>query len=197
MCEKPDSMDTRQRIVGITNSLRLASLNRMTLAQAAELAPAGMAIEIADIKSLPMYDLELEAQGLPAPVLALADTLHQADGVVLVSPEYNHSIPPAIKNCIDWLSRVKSDPWAGMPVMLVSATPGLLGGSRVQYELRRVLDAVGAVPMVRPEVFIGHADRKFDPEGRCTDELTRRMLTTQLQAFGRWIARHRTAGTPT
>lgn len=182
------------RLVGITNSLRPASLNRMTLALAAELAAPGMAIETVDIRSLPMHDPEVEAQALPAPVLTLADALHAADGVVLVSPEYNHSIPPAIKNCIDWLSRVKSDPWGGMPVMLVSSTPGLLGGARVQYELRRVLDAVGAMPMVRPEVFIGHADRKFDAAGRCTDEVTRRMLATQLQAFGRWISRQRTSG---
>lgn len=187
-------MGKSQRVVGITNSLRPASLNRMALALAVELAPPGMAIGIVDIKPLPMHDPELEAQGLPAPVLALAETLRAADGVVLVSPEYNHSIPPAIKNCIDWLSRVKSDPWAGMPVMLVSATPGLLGGARVQYDLRRVLDAVGAVPMVRPEVFIGHADRKFDGEGRCTDDLTRSLLTAQLQAFGRWITRQRAAG---
>lgn len=179
------------RLLGITNSLRAGSLNRQALALAHELLPQEATMAVHDLAGIPFYDIELERRGLPAEVQALARALHGCDGVVLCSPEYNHSIPAIIKNAIDWASRVPSLPFDGKPIMLLSATPGLLGGARVQYELRRVLDAVGATAMVKPEVFIGSADRKFDEQGLCTDERTRQAVAAQLKAFVLWVERSR------
>lgn len=177
------------RLLGITNSLRADSLNRMALALAGECLPEGAVMDVHDIKEIPLYTHELEQQGIPVQVSRLTQALAGADGLVLSSPEYNHSIPPAIKNVIDWASRVKPQPFDGKPVMLISATPGLLGGARVQYELRRVLDAVNAQTLVRPEVFIGGAHQKFNAAGVCIDEPTSRFVGAQVLAFLQWIQR--------
>jgi chromate reductase len=177
------------RLVGITNSLRQTSLNRMTMALVDELLPAHCCMEMIDLRPLPFYDTDLEKQGYPRALQAIAATLAHADGVIITAPEYNHSIPAVLKNAIDWLSRVPQKPLNGMPVMILSATPGMLGGARMQYDLRRVLEAVGALPLVRPEVFIGHADSKFDAQGRCIDARTRDMVGAQIQAFEDWMER--------
>jgi hypothetical protein len=112
------------RVLGVTNSLRTGSLNRMALALAGDCLPEGMVMEVHDLRDIPFYTHEQEQEGIPAPVLQWGQALADADGVVLSSPEYNHSIPPVIKNAIDWASRLKPQPFEGKPVMLISATPG-------------------------------------------------------------------------
>jgi chromate reductase, NAD(P)H dehydrogenase (quinone) len=177
------------RLAGLTNRLCADSYNRMTLGLVdATLAPRDT-LALLDLRAVPFFDPALERDGLPASVLELAATLAWADGLVIASPEYNHSVPAALKNALDWLSRTPGRPLEEMPVMLLSATRGALGGARVQYELRRVLDAVGARPLVAPEVFIAMAHTKFDAQGRCTDAPTREWVARQLEAFRRWIAR--------
>lgn len=175
-------------IVGLCGSLRAASLNRMALKLAAELMPESMQMEIVDGRDLPLYDADLQAEGMPPVVTALGERLRRADGIVIATPEYNYSIPGVLKNTIDWLSRLDEQPFARMPVALLSASPGALGGARVQYDLRKVLLYVDAAVLVKPEIFIGNAATKFDADGRCTDEPTRRVVGKQMAAFETWIA---------
>jgi chromate reductase len=122
--------------------------------------------------------------------------VRRADGVLIAAPEYNFSIPGGLKNVIDWLSRGDDQPFSMKPVAIFSASMGPLGGARVQYDLRKVLGSLSALMLPKPEVFIAMAHTKFDAEGRCTDEPTKKFLGDQMLAFERWIAgvkRHRAA----
>ena len=175
-------------IVGLCGSLRKASLNRSALRLAGELMPASMKLDIADWRDVPVFDGDVLAQGLPPAVAALKERIRRADGVFIATPEYNFSVPGGLKNVIDWLSRGDDQPWAHKPVAILSATPGPLGGARMQYDLRKVMLFLNAMPLVKPEVFIGMAAGKFDAEGRCTDEGTRKFVGDQMAAFEKWIA---------
>lgn len=181
-------MSTPLDIVGLCGSLRQASLNRAALRLAGELMPAGMTLEIVEWRTLPVFDGDVFARGLPVDAAALRARIRRADGVILAAPEYNFSIPGGLKNAIDWLSRGEDQPWAMKPVAILSASPGPLGGARMQYDLRKVLLYLNAAPLVKPEVFIGMAATKFDDQGRCTDEVTRGFVGAQMAAFERWIA---------
>ena len=121
-------------------------------------------------------------------VAGLRKPIRQADGVLIATPEYNFSIPGGLKNAIDWVSRVDDQPFALKPVAMLSASPGPVGGARMQYDLRKVMLFLNAMPLVKPEVFIGMAGGKFDAEGRCTDEGTRKFVGDQMLAFEKWIA---------
>ncbi|VTU21212.1 NADPH-dependent FMN reductase [Variovorax sp. RA8] len=121
-------------------------------------------------------------------VAALRERIRKADGVVIATPEYNFSTPGVLKNTLDWLSRGEDQPFAFKPVAIVSASPGPLGGARVQYDLRRVMLFMDAQVMAKPEVFIGGATAKFSAEGVCTDATTRQFVGDQMAAFARWIA---------
>ncbi|MEJ8823361.1 NAD(P)H-dependent oxidoreductase [Variovorax humicola] len=176
-------------IVGLCGSLRAASLNRMALKLAASSMPQDMHMEVVEWRDVPPFDADvLAAHGLPPSVAALRERIRRADGVVIATPEYNFSIPGMLKNAIDWISRGEDQPFAHMPVAIVTATPGPRGGARVQYDLRKVLLFVNAMTLVKPEVFIGDAALKFDAAGQCTDEATRKFVTAQMDAFAKWIA---------
>jgi chromate reductase len=111
-----------------------------------------------------------------------------ADGVVIVSPEYNWSIPGALKNAIDWLSKIEQRPFAGKPVAIQSASAGPLGGARMQYHLRMTLTSLNALVFGTPEVFVGLAHTKFDEESlELTDAGARKAIGLQLAAFGKFI----------
>jgi chromate reductase, NAD(P)H dehydrogenase (quinone) len=175
-------------IVGLCGSLRKASINHAALRLAGELMPASMRLDIADWREVPVFDGDVLAQGLPPAVAALKERVRRADGVLIATPEYNFSIPGGLKNVIDWLSRGDDQPWAHKPVAILSATPGPLGGARMQYDLRKVMLFLNAMPLVKPEVFIGMAGGKFDADGRCTDDGTRKFVGDQMAAFEKWIA---------
>ncbi|MDH4290602.1 MAG: NAD(P)H-dependent oxidoreductase [Aquincola sp.] len=175
-------------IVGLCGSLRAASYNRMAMALAAECMPASMKLEIEDWRDVPAFDGDVLARGLPPPVAALRERIRRADGVLIVTPEYNFSVPGGLKNVLDWLSRGDDQPWPFKPVAIASASTGPLGGARVQYDLRKVLLYLNAMVLAKPEVFIAMAPTKFDAAtGRCTDEVTRKFMTDQMAAFERWI----------
>ena len=180
-------MTTPLDIVGLCGSLRHASINRAALRLAGEAMPAGMTLDIAEIRDIPFFDGDVMAQGWPAAVAALRERIRKADAVVIATPEYNFSTPGVLKNTLDWLSRGEDQPFARKPVAILSASPGPLGGARVQYDLRKVLLFVNAMPLVKPEVFIGGAMSKFNADGECTDETTRKFVTDQMHAFGKWI----------
>jgi chromate reductase len=175
-------------IVGLCGSLRSGSINRMALKLLGQSMPDGMSLDIAEIRDVPFFDGDVLAHGFPAPVAALRERIRKADGVVIATPEYNFSIPGVLKNALDWISRGDDQPFAYKPVAIVSASPGPLGGARVQYDLRRVMLFVNAQVLAKPEVFIGGAGGKFDSDGRCTDETTRKFATDQMLSFQGWIA---------
>jgi chromate reductase, NAD(P)H dehydrogenase (quinone) len=142
-------------VVGICGSLRKGSYNRMLMQALPDLAPAGMTItEAPPFRDLPLYDADLQGStGFPAAVTALADAIRGADGIIVCTPEYNFSLPGGLKNAIDWVSRLPDQPFAGKPVAIQSASPGPLGGGRVQYDLRRMLLFLDAPALIKPEVF--------------------------------------------
>ena len=137
--------------------------------------------------SRPLFDGDVLAKGLPAPVAQLRERIRRAHGVIFATPEYNFSIPGVLKNALDWASRGDDQPFALKPVAILSASPGPLGGARVQYDLRKVMLFMNALVMIKPEVFIGAAAGKFDADGRCTDESTRKFVADQMLSFQRWI----------
>lgn len=180
-------MSETRDIVGLSGSLRSASLNSMALQLAVRCMPAGMALSVVDWRAVPPFDADVLAGGFPSAVTAVRERVRRAHGLVIATPEYNFSVPGMLKNLIDWLSRGADQPLAGKPVAILSATTGPLGGARVQYDLRRVLLCTDAIVLQKPEVFIGNAQQKFDPNGECTDEPTRSYLSAQLAAFERLV----------
>jgi chromate reductase, NAD(P)H dehydrogenase (quinone) len=141
--------------------------------------------------AFPLYNADLQAEtGFPVPVSTLAEAIRVADGVIIVSPEYNFSIPGGLKNAIDWVSRLPNQPFAGKPIALQSVSPGPLGGGRVQYDLRRAMVFLDAFVLNKPEIFIGGCASKLDERtGEIKDEATRNFIKQQLAAFATLIGR--------
>ncbi len=171
------------KIVGIAGSLRKGSLNRALLKVAGTLIPAGNTFEVVDIDDIPLYDGDLNEAGIPAAVQAAYDTLADADGIVLASPEYNYSVPGVLKNAIDWLSRVDPQPFHGKAVAIMGASPSNLGTARAQYHLRQILVYLNAFVVNKPEIQVGGAFGKFDPDGNLTDDKERKYLGRQMKAL--------------
>src|SRR6516162_5507846 len=139
----------------------------------------------------PLYNADIQnSTGFPGPVNTLAEAIRAADGVIFCTPEYNFGIPGGLKNAIDWVSRLPNQPFAGKPIALLSASPGPLGGGRVQYDMRRAMVFLDAFTLNKPEVFIGNCVSKFDEKtGEITDEPTSGFIKQQLAAFATFIAR--------
>ena len=131
-----------------------------------------------------------EASGFPAPAVALADAVRQADAVLFVTPEYNWSMPGVLKNAVDWVSRMKDQPFKDKPVAIQSCSQGPLGGARMQYHWRMSMTFLGAYIFGTPEIFVGNAASKFDKETLAlTDQPTRDIVKTQLAAFAKFIVK--------
>src|SRR5262249_1199220 len=127
--------------------------------------------------------------GFPAAVNTLADAIRAAEGIIFCTPEYNFSLPGGLKNAIDWVSRLPNQPFAGKRIAIQSASPGPLGGARVQYDLRTALVFLDAGTLNKPEIFIGSCASKFDEKtGELKDATTRNFLVQQLEAFAKFIA---------
>jgi chromate reductase, NAD(P)H dehydrogenase (quinone) len=180
-------------VITICGSLRKGSYNRMVMNALPALAPQGMQLkESPPISEFPLYNADVQnATGFPAPVQTLAEAIRAADGVIFNSPEYNFGIPAPLKNAIDWVSRVPNQPFAGKPIALQSASPGPLGGGRVQYDLRRAMVFLDALTLNKPEIFIGNCAQRIDEKtGKITDEQTIGFIRQQLAAFAKFIAVH-------
>lgn len=177
----------RMNILGICGSLRAASHNRSAMRLAAACMPEGMTLLEADIGEVPLFNGDHFAGGFPPAVSALREAIARADGVLIASPEYNFSVPGVLKNVLDYISRGQDQPFAGKPVAILSASMGMLGGVRMQYDLRKTLQYLGPLVMHKPEVFIGAVHTKLLPDGTCTDEPTRAIVTEQMAAFREWI----------
>lgn len=179
------------RVLGIAGSLRRGSLNAATLRAAQQLAPAGMTIEIFDIAPIPFYNEDVRQQGFPAPVADLRARIKAADALLIVTPEYNYSIPGVLKNAIDWASRPPEQPFDGKPIGLMGASAGLMGTGRAQYHLRQCFVFLDGLIMNRPEVMIPQAQNKFDANGNLTDQATRDFIAAHLAALSAWVLRLR------
>ena len=170
-------------IIGISGSLRRGSFNTMLLKAAAGLVPDGARVDIASIRDFPMYDGDVETeQGIPAPVAALKDRIAAADGLLLVSPEYNNSMPGVLKNAIDWLTRPGKDIpriFGGRPVAVMGATTGRGGTILAQAAWLPVFRTLRTRPWFGPPLRVSDAAKVFDEAGALTDE----KLREQVQAF--------------
>ena len=164
------------KVLGICGSLRQGSYNAMALRAAQKLAPTGMEITIANIGRIPMYNDDVRVAGEPAEVSALKAQLRAADAVLLVTPEYNFSIPGVLKNTLDWMSRPPEPPFDGKVVAIMGASPGPVGTARMQYDLRKVLVFMNSFTVNKPEVFISFAQNKFNAQGELTDEPTAKFV---------------------
>lgn len=171
------------KVIGISGSLRKGSYNTMALHAAQKLAPAGIEIEIASIADIPLYNDDVRLAGEPAPVTALKQKLAAADGVLIVTPEFNWSIPGVLKNTLDWMSRPPLTPFDGKPVAIMGASTGPLGTARVQYHLRQCFVYMNTFTVNKPEVFINFAQNKFTPEGEFTDEAGKKFIVDLLVAL--------------
>jgi chromate reductase len=187
------STDETVRVLGISGSLRRGSFNTAALRAAQELVPEGIVIEATGIGDIPLYNDDLREQAYPPVVAELRRRVKQADGLLLVTPEYNYSIPGVLKNAIDWVSRTPEQPFDGKPVAIMGASPGALGSARAQYHLRQCFVFLNGYVLNRPEVMITSAATKFDETGRLTDQPTRDFIAAMLVAFKAWILRMRPA----
>ncbi|WP_127090389.1 NADPH-dependent FMN reductase [Aquabacter cavernae] len=169
-------------------SVRKGSYNAAIARALSELAPEGVEVVLLpSVAQLPIYSGDIQDAGFPEQVVALGDAIATADGVIVVSPEYNYSVPGGLKNAIDWISRLKPMPLKGKPLLIQSASMGALGGARMQYHLRQILVALDAKVMNVPEVMVGAAHKKVSGDGVLTDEGTRDFIRTQLEAFRGFI----------
>jgi chromate reductase len=178
------------QVLAICGSLRKGSFNRMLMNASMGLAPAGMTIkEAPSFAKLPIYNFDdQQATGFPAESDALNNAVAAADGVLIVSAEYNWSIPGGLKNAIDWLSRYKEVSFKDKPVCIQSAAPGLLGGARMQYHLRMSMQSVDAILFGKPEVIVNLAASKF-ADGALKDQAALDLIKQQLAAFAKFIER--------
>lgn len=174
------------KVLGIAGSLRKGSYNVAALREAARLAPVGMTIEVAEIAEIPLYNEDVYAAGFPTAVDRLREQIRAADALLLVTPEYNYSMPGVFKNVIDWVSRPPEQPFAGKPAAIMGASPGRLGTARAQYHLRQSLVFLDVRVLNRPEVMIGAAHKVFDEGGNLTDESTGKFVGELLIALRDW-----------
>ena len=176
------------RVLGISGSLRKASFNTGLLRAAQEIASEPVEITLFDIRELPFYDGDVEAQGDPASVTALKSAIRDADGVLFATPEYNWGTSAALKNAIDWASRDREEgSLMGKPATIIGAG-GRAGTARAQMQLQETLAETGPVVMVKPGVLVqAFAPPRFDSEGNLVDEETRELLRSHLDEFTKWI----------
>ena len=178
-------------IVGISGSLRQQSFNAGLLRAASEAAPEGCELSVESIRGIPLYDGDVEAsQGIPPAVSALQEKIKAADGLLLVTPEYNNGIPGVFKNAIDWLTRPPEERmavFAGKPVGLMGATPGSFGTAFSQYAWLPVLRVLNTQVWSGRLLWISGAAGKFDDQGNLMDDGVKRKLAKYMAGFAAFV----------
>jgi chromate reductase, NAD(P)H dehydrogenase (quinone) len=184
-------MTEQLNVLVICGSLRKGSYNAAVARALPALAPPELKLTPADsFGKFPIYNADDQtASGIPADVAAWCDAIRKADGVIVVSPEYNWSIPGGLKNAIDWASREKEVCFKDKPVALMSASGGQVGGARMQYHLRMALTAIDSQMFGKPEVFVNFAAKKVDEKGELNDQGVKDIIKQQLAAFAKFVAR--------
>ena len=180
------------KIIGLSGSLRRASFNSMLLRAASQLVPAGTSVEIGSIRGIPLYDGDVEtAEGVPIAVQELKSRIAAVDGLLIVTPEYNNSIPGVLKNAIDWLSRPAEDihkVFGGRPVAVIGATPGPGGTSLAQIAWLPVLRTLGTIPWFGGRMMAANAATVFNEDGELIDETTRSRLQAFMTGFAAFVS---------
>ncbi len=175
------------KLLGIAGSLRTGSFNASLLRAAASVAPEGCTIEIASIRDVPLYDGDVEVrEGVPAAVTRVKDAIAASDGLLLVTPEYNGSLPGVLKNAVDWLSRPPADiprVFGDRPVGLIGATPGPAGTRLSQTAWLPVFRTLGMRPWFGKSVHVAGAGSVFDASGALVDDKVRAVLTAYVAGF--------------
>lgn len=177
-------------LIGISGSLRRESLNSALLRAAAGMMPGSATLEIADIRNIPLYDGDVEREGIPPSVTALKDRIASAHGLLLVTPEYNNSIPGVMKNVIDWLSRPPDDiarVFHGRPVAVMGASPGPYGTLLAQNAWLPVLRTLRTDPWFEGRLAVARAGTVFNDKGELVDEKVRGQLRQFVEGFIQYV----------
>jgi chromate reductase len=183
-------MSTTRNVAVFVGSLRKESLSRKLANALIAMAPAPLKLTIHEIGHLPLFNADFEADP-PSSVREFKDKLAAADAVLFVTPEFNRSVPGALKNAIDVGSRpYGKSSWSGKPGAIVSQSPGAISAFGANHHLRQSLVFLNVPAMAQPEAYIGNSAKLFDDKGSLTDESTREFLTKFLQAFAQWIERN-------
>ena len=183
-------MSTTRNVAVFVGSLRKESLSRKLAHALIALAPAPLKLTIHEIGQLPLFNADFEADP-PQSVRDFKEQLAAADAVLFVTPEFNRSVPGALKNAIDVGSRpYGKSAWSGKPGAIVSQSPGALAAFGANHHLRQSLVFLNVPAMAQPEAYIGNSGALFDDKGNLTNESTREFLVKFLQAFAQWIERN-------
>ncbi|HXE26085.1 MAG TPA: NADPH-dependent FMN reductase [Roseiarcus sp.] len=185
------AQDAPLRFAVMLGSLRKGSFNAAIARALPALAPEGVTIEpLPSVGEFPLYNYDVQQVGVPPVVTRTAEAIRKADGVVIVTPEYNHTIPGGLKNAIDWISRLPNQPFAAKPIALESASQGLWGGLRAQLALRQMFVYLDGRVLNKPEVIVPQVQTKVDgATGELTDPATRGFIADQLKAFAEFARR--------
>jgi chromate reductase len=179
-------MNSTVHFAAMSGSLRKGSYNTMLLNNVLNLLPEGVTAEVLSIADLPLYNGDMDlpiAQQRPESVNQFRAGLTRADGLVIVSPEYNYSIPGPLKNAIDWASRGEDSPLLHKPVALMGATPGLWGTARMQLAFHAVFQFLDMRAVLKPEILIASARTKFNELGELADEIAIDLIGKKLAAL--------------
>ena len=177
------------RILGIAGSLRRESYNRSALRAAVQLVPSDVSLDVFELDSIPLFNQDNEQQP-PAGVVEFKKRIREADAILIVTPEYNYSVPGVLKNAIDWASRPYGhSAWAGKPVAIMGVSSGMSGTVRAQHHLRQMFVWLNMLPLNQPEVMIGEAAKKFDSQGNLTDEKAKELIGRLLTNLAAWTLR--------
>jgi chromate reductase, NAD(P)H dehydrogenase (quinone) len=173
-------------IFGLAGSLRAKSYNRAALRAAGELLPEGATLDAMDLPDLPGFNEDREKTP-PPEVVEMKRRIRAADAVLLVTPEYNYSMPGVLKNAIDWVSRPYGDnAWGGKPGAIMSASMGTFGGARAQYHLRQCFIFLDLKLVNWPEVAIPGAHKAFDADGKLVNEMSRKFVGNLMETLVAW-----------
>jgi chromate reductase, NAD(P)H dehydrogenase (quinone) len=177
-------MSNKIKIVAVSGSLRKDSYNTALIKAALELKPDDMDIEVLDISGIPMFNDDDRLKNIPESVKIISEIISSADGLLIATPEYNYSIPGILKNAIDWVSKMSTQPLNEKPTAIMGASPGALGTVRAQMHLRQIALAVNMHVLNKPEVYVTFANEKFDSKGKLIHEPTREIIKKLLGALG-------------
>lgn len=176
----------------LVGSLRKGAFSRAIATSLIELAGPDLALRLVEIGALALYNPDLDDETPPAVWTAFRQEVAKADAVLFVTPEYNRSIPGALKNALDVGSRpYGKSVWAGKPAAIVSASPGLLGGFGANHHLRQPLVFLDMPVMQQPEAYLSKVGELIDADGRLVNQDTATFFKAYLEAFARWIAKTR------
>jgi len=188
-------MDKPMNVCVLVGSLRTASFNTKLANVLMSLAPSSLKLDIVEIGQLPLYNEDIETNPAPAPWIAFRQRVKAADAVLFVTPEYNRSVPAALKNALDVGSRpYGASVWDRKPGAIVSSSPGAIGAFGANHHLRQSLVFLNVPIMQQPEAYVSHVDKLFDEQGKFVSDGTRKFLQAFMQAFANWAETIRSQG---